>query len=161
MEVKSFIFSGGVWQEQRRFALQKLRDFGFGKRGLDGVIQDEAEQVVNSLLNDELNCLSEGPDGSSFRTVLIDSTFNVYVVNVLWQVVASRRFDPASLESRRMMERINDRFRKGYRQMRPFPELNPYLPLTEADRHMLDMKAMMRELIKEHGKVIKEIMVLL
>ena len=46
--VYGIINTGGrVWQEQRRFALQKLKDFGFGRRGLDGVIQGKIEQKEN------------------------------------------------------------------------------------------------------------------
>ena len=38
-----------MWTEQRRFALKHLKDFGFGKIGLQGVIQDEVEDLVNHL----------------------------------------------------------------------------------------------------------------
>ena len=38
--------SGEVWQEQRRFALKHLRDLGFGRRSLDAVIHDEANDVI-------------------------------------------------------------------------------------------------------------------
>ena len=47
------------------------------------------------------------------------------------------------------MQALNDKFRKGS-QLRPFPELNPYLPLTKDDLHILSMKRMMREHIEEH-----------
>ena len=40
---------GQVWIEQRRFALKHLKDFGFGKVGLHGVIQDEVEDLVKLL----------------------------------------------------------------------------------------------------------------
>ncbi len=80
----------------------------------------------------------------------MENTFSIYVINVLWQVVAAKRFDPDSSESRRMMERLNKRFRRGLNDMRLWPELSPYLPLTSADEHMLDMKATMRECIEEH-----------
>ena len=35
--------------EQRRFALKHLKDFGFGKIGLQGVIQEEVEDLVQLL----------------------------------------------------------------------------------------------------------------
>ena len=66
--VYGIINTGGrVWQEQRRFALQRLKDFGFGRRGLDGVIQEEANEAVESLLNDELPCVKEYRAGPAFR----------------------------------------------------------------------------------------------
>ena len=40
---------GQVWIEQRRFALKHLKDFGFGKVGLHGVIQEEVEDLVKLL----------------------------------------------------------------------------------------------------------------
>ena len=38
-----------IWTETRRFALKHLKDFGFGKAGLEGVIQEEAEDIVKIL----------------------------------------------------------------------------------------------------------------
>ena len=40
---------GARWQDHRRFALKHLKDFGFGKIGLEGVIQEEAEDIVKHL----------------------------------------------------------------------------------------------------------------
>ena len=40
---------GARWLEHRRFALKHLKDFGFGKIGLEGVIQEEAEVIVKHL----------------------------------------------------------------------------------------------------------------
>merc|ERR1719232_101786 len=40
---------GSLWQGHRRFALKHLKDFGFGKAGLEGVIQGEAEDIVRYL----------------------------------------------------------------------------------------------------------------
>ena len=41
---------GQDWVEQRRFALKHLKDFGFGKVGLEGVIQEEVEELVKHLI---------------------------------------------------------------------------------------------------------------
>ena len=57
---KGIITSDGLrWQEHRRFALKHLKDFGFGKIGLEGVIQEEAEDIVKHLLkmqNTDFRC---------------------------------------------------------------------------------------------------------
>ena len=103
--VYGIIFTGGkVWQEQRRFALQKLKDFGFGRRGLDKVIQEEANEAVESLLHDDLHCVKDyAEEEGGGRTLLIDSAFNIFVINVLWQIVASKRFDPRAQETRKVL----------------------------------------------------------
>ena len=40
---------GQEWTDQRRFALKHLKDFGFGRSGLEGVIQGEVEDLVTLL----------------------------------------------------------------------------------------------------------------
>lgn len=40
---------GPEWTSQRRFALKHLKDFGFGRSGLEGVIQGEVEDLVTLL----------------------------------------------------------------------------------------------------------------
>ena len=44
------VFTAGTqWEEQRRFALRTMRDFGFGKQVMDSVILDEVEKLTNVL----------------------------------------------------------------------------------------------------------------
>jgi len=37
------------WSEQRRFVLKNLRDFGFGKSSMEGIIHEEIEEFIASL----------------------------------------------------------------------------------------------------------------
>jgi len=48
---RGILFSDGVasWNEQRRFSLRTLRDFGFGKDSMEGLLQSEMETLVNKF----------------------------------------------------------------------------------------------------------------
>lgn len=37
---------GQLWKEQRRFTLRHLRDLGFGKSCLEGIMLDEISELV-------------------------------------------------------------------------------------------------------------------
>jgi hypothetical protein len=44
------VFSEGRnWQDLRRFALHKLRDFGFGKSSIEVLVQDEIKELMSNL----------------------------------------------------------------------------------------------------------------
>ncbi|KAF2368467.1 Cytochrome P450 [Trinorchestia longiramus] len=74
--------SGRVWSENRRFVLQHLRNLGMGKTVLEGSIQDEAALLVDYL---EKNCTG--------KPSVMDLAINAAVVNVIWQMLASKRYD--------------------------------------------------------------------
>jgi len=40
------------WSEQRRFVLKNLRDFGFGKSSMEGIIHEEISELIESLRKD-------------------------------------------------------------------------------------------------------------
>ena len=40
---------GEHWQVQRRFTLQQMRNFGFGKKSQEAVIHEEVEELVERL----------------------------------------------------------------------------------------------------------------
>lgn len=46
---KTLYSEGKTWVDQRRFALRTLRDFGFGKQGMEEMIQDEVEMFKNLI----------------------------------------------------------------------------------------------------------------
>ena len=66
---------GAQWLGQRNFTVKQLKNFGFGKKDLEGVIVEEARDLVEYI--DSLGGLVK----------VNDSLFYVPVLNVLWNMV--------------------------------------------------------------------------
>ena len=87
--------------------------------------------------------------------VEINSTFNTAIINVLWQIVASKRFEPGHPDTERMMAMLNSQFKAGFRLIVFVPHfMGKYMPLQDIDYYLLEMKSMMRTLISEHKETI-------
>ena len=78
--------NGRHWIHDRRFVLRHLRDLGMGKTQLEIAIHDEARALV-----EHIRALGEKPTDypRGFRTVTL---------NVIWQLVVSKRYDLDSTE---------------------------------------------------------------
>ena len=63
---------GAQWLGQRNFTVKQLKNFGFGKKGLEGVIVEDLVEHIDSL-------------GGLVK--VNDSLFYVPVLNVLWNMV--------------------------------------------------------------------------
>ncbi|RXG51103.1 cytochrome P450 2L1, partial [Armadillidium vulgare] len=73
--------NGPHWHEIRRFSLRHLRDLGMGKSKIVSAMQYEAMELVNHMKK-------QAGTPAPFPNVL-----TMAVINVLWQMVASKRFD--------------------------------------------------------------------
>ena len=72
---------GQEWMEQRRFTLRHLRDFGFGKNTGEELITNELKEFIQGL------------DKKVGRTVIIDRSFSVAVLNTLWTILSGVRYE--------------------------------------------------------------------
>ena len=72
---------GETWKQQRRFSLRTLRDFGFGKQGLEELIMDEVK-MFKHLLDTEVG-----------QPIDIATKLNLPILNALWKVTVGERFD--------------------------------------------------------------------
>ena len=72
---------GEAWKQQRRFSLRTLRDFGFGKQGLEELIMDEVK-MFKHLLDTEVG-----------QPIDIATKLNLPILNALWKVTVGERFD--------------------------------------------------------------------
>ena len=130
---------GRFWQDQRRFTLKHLKDLGFGRKTLDTIIQDEIKCLIENLS-------LKAKDGD----VLIDTIFNFPIINILWQIVASKKYDPNLLESKTMMKKISKIFQVGPPALDYILQpVRYFLPLFKVDQMTLDLKNMFREQVQE------------
>ena len=104
---------------------------------------EEVDDVISRML--------QNPRG----IVEIKGTFNIPIINVLWQIVASKRFDPDAQDTKEMMTMLNKQFSSGFTATKFLPFfICQFIPLTENEKAMVKMKNMMRDLITDHLKDI-------
>merc|ERR1711936_328007 len=91
---------GKIWADQRRFTLRTLRDFGFGKVGMEEMVLDEVN-LFKALIN-------------SKKAEPIDFTnqFNLPILNALWRITVGDRFDYDNPKLISIIERLTDMFKR-------------------------------------------------
>eukprot|EP00095_Tigriopus_kingsejongensis_P007363 maker-scaffold1571_size35388-snap-gene-0.6 protein:Tk07363 transcript:maker-scaffold1571_size35388-snap-gene-0.6-mRNA-1 annotation:"probable cytochrome p450 303a1" len=72
---------GHSWKSHRRFSLKNLRDLGFGKKSMEDNLSFEANQICDKM------------EASQGKPLEVRHVFNVAVLNILWKLVANRRYD--------------------------------------------------------------------
>ncbi|XP_046968676.1 farnesoate epoxidase-like [Vanessa cardui] len=76
------VFSDGpTWNKTRRMVLQSLKRFGYGSRAMESNISDECRALVEMRLAD------------TGKSVSVNHMFDVSIVNILWKLVAGKRYD--------------------------------------------------------------------
>lgn len=80
------------WQEQRRFIMRHLKEFGFARRGMVEMIQNEADH----LLSDFRAMVDKNGNGGAL--VEMRDAFSLYVLNTLWTMMAGIRYNQENKE---------------------------------------------------------------
>lgn len=85
--LNKFIFDTGIvfsegefWQKQRKFSIQHLKNFGYGRRAMEGYIQEETKELIETLKE------------KCSKPIYVNNLFGVGVINVLWAMTAGERF---------------------------------------------------------------------
>ncbi|XP_078603921.1 cytochrome P450 2J1-like [Branchiostoma floridae x Branchiostoma japonicum] len=96
-EVPGFLMSpyGPRWKQQRKFALMTLRDFGVGKRSLEGKVNEEANALVQEFLS--LN-------GQPFDLRIMMENC---VCNIICSIVFGDRFEYGDPDFLRLIRLLN------------------------------------------------------
>jgi len=92
--------NGPQWVHERRFALRNLRNLGMGKSNLETAINQEAQALV-----DDLKMYKE-------EAVVFPGCLKTVPLNVIWQMVAGKRYDLRS-EEVSALTKLNDDFRNN------------------------------------------------
>ena len=71
--------NGQEWQEQRRFTLRNLRDFGFGKVSMEGLIQEEVEKCIEMLSHE------------AGKVTQLSLKLNIAILNALWKLLTGEK----------------------------------------------------------------------
>ncbi|KAB7495604.1 hypothetical protein Anas_04912, partial [Armadillidium nasatum] len=110
--------NGSHWHHNRRFLLRHLRDLGMGKSKIEGIIMREVEDLV-----EEFKGLTKEPSKLPF-------SLNFAVLNIIWQLVASRRFDFKDEQIERYMKKLHELQTEFFLVVVPefFPILNYIFP---------------------------------
>lgn len=101
-----FFSNGRLWQEQRRFTLRHLRDFGFAKTSMEGLIHEECEDLNKSLEK-------AVKEAGSSSIITVHDRFAVSIINILWAIIAGVRYRHDDANLRKMLTVIQQSFRAG------------------------------------------------
>ncbi|XP_066279166.1 uncharacterized protein [Branchiostoma lanceolatum] len=83
---------GPFWKQQRKFTIMGLRDFGFGKRSLEGKIAEESQGLREEILK-------KGDTPFNIRLLLQNA-----VGNVICSIVLGKRFEYEDKKFEKIME---------------------------------------------------------
>jgi cytochrome P450 len=137
---------GKTWHGQRRFSLKTLKDLGFGRISSEVIIQEEASLLIDFLAEKSV-------DGD----FLFQSTMNIPIINVLWRMVASKRFQMDDAKAEEIMLTLTQTFasQSPFRRLiLMMPGLRKLLPKSKDSIRfqwlIKNLFSMFRESIKEH-----------
>jgi len=141
---------GSTWAEQRRFTLRTLRDFGFGKSGMEEMISEEVELFLEEIRKSE---------GEPFNFA---NQFNLPIINALWTVCVGQRFDYNNSKLLILIKRMTEWFQRAAAPtallVTAFPWLFKLFPTlfgyNETVKVQHDIIKMMSDIVKDHEETM-------
>ncbi|CAL8092448.1 unnamed protein product [Orchesella dallaii] len=147
-----FSSEGELWETHRRFLLRQLRDFGFGKSAMETLIMEEVQETLQRFMQQVGKPVSQ-----------IRQTFRLAVVNSLWTILTSQRFnqdDPKLIKlAFNTTQAINDVIESGSLVLflpwlrHIIPKLSGYTKIREIFQ---ENRVLIEDTIDKHKKSFKE-----
>lgn len=94
----------GFWQVQRRFVQRHLKEFGYARKGMREICENEAEFCLNDLKK-----MVENNGGKSV-TVTLPNFFSVNILNTLWLMMAGIRYNSNDKDLKLLQHLLSDLF---------------------------------------------------
>ncbi|KAK9712229.1 Cytochrome P450 [Popillia japonica] len=94
------------WHEQRRFIVRHLREFGFGRRNMSAMIEDEAQLMVEHFKENIV-------EKNGYGIVQMDKVGGIHILNTLWTMLAGVRYSPEDKEVNRLQSHLNELFKNA------------------------------------------------
>jgi len=138
-----FNTNGDLWKEQRRFTIRNLRDIGFGKSSMEGLVHEEIQETMTRLQ-------SSVQEGSS--TVHMNGRFTISTTNIIWGIINGKRYSHDDLKLHKLLEALREVLRAGdvkVNLINNYP-LTRFIPFLSKDfKIMADGAAEILSTIKE------------
>jgi cytochrome P450 len=142
---------GPEWIAQRRFTLRHLRDFGFGKNLMEGLIMEQVNDFNSVLKADE------------GKSILINNQkFELPILNALWVILTGKTFRHDDTEKLEMLKRLDEFARPSLAGLVILvaPSLHKIAPgllqLTHFEDIRNDFHKTLKEIIQEHEETLPE-----
>ncbi|KAJ8716133.1 hypothetical protein PYW08_013418 [Mythimna loreyi] len=140
---------GASWSRTRRIVLKYLKSFGYNSRFMENYVSEECRALVKLRLSD------------AGKPILVNNMFNITVVNILWRLVAGKRYDLEDRKLSLLCDLIMRLFRAvdmsgGILNFMPFvrhvlPGISGYKELSSIHKALHDF---LRETIEQHQQSI-------
>jgi cytochrome P450 len=141
------------WQEQRRFIVRHLKEFGFARRGMVEIIEKEASHILQ-----EFNDIVDQQNGQAL--ISMQGIFSVYVLNTLWLMMAGIRYTRENHDLKYLQTLLHDLFTSIDMMgalFSHFPFLRYIAPTLSGYKQFVDIHACMHAFIgnelENHKKV--------
>lgn len=134
---------GTFWADQRRFIVRHLKEFGYARRGMVEMIQNEAEHLFKDFQN-----IVRNQQGKAMITM--QNAFGVYILNTLWTMMAGIRYSRENVRLKQLQELLHTLFLRIDMMgtlFSHFPFLRFVAPNFSGYRQFVDIHEMMHKFL--------------